>query len=135
MVRFLNDGRKISCFCSILKQYHVICKICFGISSRIYLRDRLQISILILTFSWRRPLSYRIETSPLICSDWFLYDNGLRHERVKRTKVNFNQCKITYDFLMISDGITAEICSRSLKRPNWNFPWITKTSLTWAKKK
>ena len=26
-----------------------------------------------------------METSPLICSamDWFLYDNGLRHERVK----------------------------------------------------
>ena len=26
-----------------------------------------------LTLSWRRPLSYR---------NWFLYDNGLRHERV-----------------------------------------------------
>ena len=32
---------------------------------------------------------HHIETSPLICScsanqmDWFLYDNGLRHERVK----------------------------------------------------
>ena len=26
-----------------------------------------------LTFSWRRPSSM----------DWFLYDNGLRHERVK----------------------------------------------------
>ena len=30
---------------------------------------------------------YQIETSPLICSsksmDWFLYDNALRHERVK----------------------------------------------------
>ena len=29
---------------------------------------------------------YHIETSPLICfpksMDWFLYDNGLRHERV-----------------------------------------------------
>ena len=25
---------------------------------------------------------YHIETSPLI-ADWFLYDNGLRHERVK----------------------------------------------------
>ena len=29
---------------------------------------------------------YHIETSPLICGaksmDWFLYDNGLRHERV-----------------------------------------------------
>ena len=29
-----------------------------------------------LTLSWRRPLSYRN-------MGWFLYDNGLRHERVK----------------------------------------------------
>ena len=29
-----------------------------------------------LTLSWRRPLSYRNQS-------WFLYDNGLRHERVK----------------------------------------------------
>ena len=29
-----------------------------------------------LTLSWRRPLSYRN-------LDWFLYDNGLRHRRVK----------------------------------------------------
>ena len=30
---------------------------------------------------------YHIETSPLICSEWFLYDIGLRHERVKRLHV------------------------------------------------
>ena len=30
-----------------------------------------------LTLSWRSPLSYRKSM------DWFLYDNGLRHERVK----------------------------------------------------
>ena len=30
-----------------------------------------------LTLSWRRPLSYRNKSM-----DWFLYDNGLRHERV-----------------------------------------------------
>ena len=29
----------------------------------------------LLTLSWRRPLSYS--------NHWFLYDNGLRHERVK----------------------------------------------------
>ena len=34
-----------------------------------------------LTLSWRRPLSYKNR------SDWFLYDNGLRHERVKVTFV------------------------------------------------
>ena len=35
--------------------------------------------------SWRRPLSYRNQSSDLQRKwmDWFLYDNGLRHERVK----------------------------------------------------
>ena len=34
---------------------------------------------------------YHIKTSPLLCKsmDWFLYDNGLRHERV-------NYCRIAY---------------------------------------
>ena len=38
-----------------------------------------------LTLSWRRPLSYRNQSIYLFCKsiDWFLYDNGLRHERVK----------------------------------------------------
>ena len=38
-----------------------------------------------LTLSWRRPLSYRNQSIYLLCKsmDWFLYDNGLRHERVK----------------------------------------------------
>ena len=38
-----------------------------------------------LTLSWRRPLSYRNQSTDLQSKsmDWFLYDNGLRHERVK----------------------------------------------------
>ena len=38
----------------------------------------------ILTLSWRRPLSYRNQFIDLPCKslDWFLYDNGFRHERV-----------------------------------------------------
>ena len=32
-----------------------------------------------LTLSWQRPLSYRNQSIDY----WFLYDNGLRHERVK----------------------------------------------------
>ena len=38
-----------------------------------------------LTLSWRRPLSYRNQSTDLLCKsmEWFLYDNGLRHERVK----------------------------------------------------
>ena len=39
-----------------------------------------------LTLSWRRPLSYRNQSIDLrsITMDWFLYDNGPRHERVKQ---------------------------------------------------
>ena len=40
-----------------------------------------------LTLSWRKPLSYRNQSIYLLrkSMDWFLYDNGLRHERVKDT--------------------------------------------------
>ena len=38
-----------------------------------------------LRISWRRPLSCRNQSIdlPHKSMDWFLYDNGLRHERVK----------------------------------------------------
>ena len=38
-----------------------------------------------LTLSWRRPISYRNQSIDLRSKsmDWFLYDIGLRHERVK----------------------------------------------------
>ena len=43
--------------------------------------------ISLLTLSWQRPLSYRNQSIDLLCKsmDWSLYDNGFRHERVKRT--------------------------------------------------
>ena len=39
----------------------------------------------LLTLSWRRPLPYRNKSIDLLSKsmDWFLYDNGLCHERVK----------------------------------------------------
>ena len=42
-----------------------------------------------LTLSWRRPLSYRNQSIDLRSKtlDWVLYDNGLRHERVKTVRV------------------------------------------------
>ena len=42
-----------------------------------------------LTLSWRRPLTYRNQSIDLWnkSMDWFLYDNGLRHERVKQTRL------------------------------------------------
>ena len=41
--------------------------------------------LLVLTLSWRGSLSYRNQSIDLLCKsmDWFLDDNGLRHERVK----------------------------------------------------
>ena len=49
----------------------------------------------ILTLSRRRSLSYRNQCIDLLCKslDWFLYDNGLRLERVKSIRgitTNFN---------------------------------------------
>ena len=39
-----------------------------------------------LTLSWRRPIQYRNQSIDLQSKsvDWFLYDIGLRHERVKK---------------------------------------------------
>ena len=41
--------------------------------------------------SWRRPLSYRNQSTDLQSKsvDWFLYDNGVGHERVNQL-VNIN---------------------------------------------
>ena len=49
-------------------------------------------TFLTLTLSWRRPLSYRNQSIDLQgkLMDWFLYDNGLHHERVK------NWCAIPF---------------------------------------
>ena len=57
---------------------------------------------LTLTLSWRRPLSYRNQPIDLQSKlmNWFLYDNGVRHERVKyikqATKNNKTLQKLTY---------------------------------------
>ena len=48
-------------------------------------KDFYKSNTLIFTLSWRRPLSYRNQSIDLLHKsvDWFQYDNGLRHERVK----------------------------------------------------
>ena len=45
-----------------------------------------------LTLSWRRPISYRNQSIDLLrkSMDWFLYDIGLRHERVKKIASGWN---------------------------------------------
>ena len=48
-----------------------------------------------LALLWRRPLSYRNQSIDLRSRsmDWFLYDNDLRHERVKWMEVYLNYWK------------------------------------------
>ena len=45
-------------------------------------------NIVNLTLSWRRPLSYRNQSIDFLRKIivWFLYDNSLRHEKVKRMR-------------------------------------------------
>ena len=44
--------------------------------------------LMFLTLSWRGPFTFRNQSIYLVCKsmDWFLYDNGLRYERVKNIK-------------------------------------------------
>ena len=58
-----------------------------------------------LTLSWRRPLSYRNQSIDFQSKsmDWFLYDNGLRHERVNAYssskvsgEIEMDQCNAIY---------------------------------------
>ena len=43
-----------------------------------------------LTLSWWRPLSYRNQSTDLLCKsmDWFLYDNSLYHEKFKDSSLD-----------------------------------------------
>ena len=51
-----------------------------------------------LILSWRRPLSHRNQSIDLLFKsvDWFLYDNDLRHERVKMGKKWRKMLRATY---------------------------------------
>ena len=57
---------------------------------------------LCLTLSWRRPLSYRNQSTDLLRKsvDWFLYENGPRHERVNEALPGFVCCRhVKYIFV------------------------------------
>ena len=60
-----------------------------------------------VTLSWRRPLSYRKQSIDLRSKsvDWFLYDNGLRHERVNV----FDVVKFYFVFSAVSTDATVII--------------------------
>ena len=65
---------------------------------RCYLRYCFSWSL--ITLSWRRLLSYRNQSIDLQSKsmDWFLYDNGLYHERVKEVLISscVTLCAICY---------------------------------------
>ena len=56
--------------------------------ARLFLIDCYFLAFIYLTLLRRRPLSYRNQSIDLLrkSMDWFLYDNGLRLERVKQFK-------------------------------------------------
>ena len=59
-----------------------------------------------LTLSWRRSLSYRNQSIDLRSEsmDWFLYGNGLRHERVKhKSKILAQKCQIVIKLMSNTD--------------------------------
>ena len=55
----------------------------------------LKLRLISLTLLWRRPLLYRNQSIDLQSKsmDYFLYDNGLRHERVKKVVFITNKCE------------------------------------------
>ena len=92
-----------------------------------------------LTLSRRRPLSYRNQSIDLLrkSMDWFLYDNGLRLERVKmilsRHKTKWHQLKLPKGyikatisilcmFIHVYDVIYLEIQFNYSKLCNLNLP-------------
>ena len=70
----------------------------------------------LLTLSWRRPLSYRNQSIDLQSKsmDWFLYDNGLRHERVNKVALHCSIIKIWFKIFNIS--ITHFAFKREIKK-------------------
>ena len=72
--------------------------------------------LLLLTLSWRRPLSYKNQSIDLFCKsmDWFLYDNGLRHDRAKLTVICGNTHCFVRTFHYTSDKLIYSWCGQSV---------------------
>ena len=83
--------------------------------------------ILCLTLSWRRSLSYRNQSIDLLSKSmgWFLYDNGLRHERVKGNKNQF-----IHEFNVMLHKIAVRFAKLSTLRMVHN--WMHRTFCKWV---
>ena len=80
-----------------------------------------------LTLSRRRPLSYRNQLIDLLrkLMDWFLYDNGLRHERVKRSPYIKKKKNENLDEFLFNENIFYVLDIRfSLRRLDRNMIFI-----------
>ena len=103
---------------------------------------RLLNTLITLTLSWRRLLSYRNQSTDLQSKsmDWFLYDNVLRHKRVKRRnwlqiesrfQKKKNCSRIIFDNSRDYFNITQRISQK--KKHTFNSQLI-KVNSTWKKK-
>ena len=71
--------------------FHRFLKCCWSISISLTGKRERVAKMLSFNFSWRRSLSYINQSIDLLCKlmDWFLYDNGIRHERVKVNELRY----------------------------------------------
>ena len=72
-----------NCF---FKIKYITCEVFFEATYMdIFQTSELTMNNFVLTLSWRKPISYRNQSIDLLSKsmDWFLYDIGLCHERVK----------------------------------------------------
>ena len=84
----------IQCFLRLKPAIHrmgnslnILCLNILGLESKMSLIPILYSLASCLTLTWRRQLPYRNQSIDLLrkSMNWFLYDDGLRHERVKAT--------------------------------------------------
>ena len=98
---YVNTRHRNSTFCEVYIKIKQICSYNFFFAKSRIKKARIKCQELLI-LSWRRPLSYRNLSTDLLrkSMDWFLYDNGLRHEKVKVSNVAWIQ-KVTNLHFMI----------------------------------
>ena len=107
MAHIVGGLAHVICVAKIVKYMHCVRKSIYN-PPFIYLKRTvnqpfLELSHLSLTLSRRRPLSYRNQSIDLLCKslDWFLHNNGLRHERVKDVAKKVNSNDIYFGCLLL----------------------------------
>ena len=90
--------------------------------------------LIFLTLSWRRPLSYRNQSIDLLnkSTDWFLYDNDLRHERVKVSIETFLKkltLKVHFCFQWFSLTAFSTKKNKVISKTNCEWPSLLKKNV------